>query len=443
MTGSVEIEMSYISTRGNAPAVGIGEAIRNGAAPDGGLYLPATPPRIDLAALRGITELADFAPAFLAPFFEGDPLLLELRAICREAFDFPVPIVTPDPQKPDLQLLELFHGPTGAFKDFGARFLMACFDRLGDVRQPLTVLVATSGDTGGAVGCAAEGRRAVQAAILFPKGRVSPFQELQLTCWHDPVRSIEVEGDFDDCQRMVKTAFGDRALSQALRLTSANSINIGRLLPQAAYIAFAAMRSFEANGTAPGFIIPTGNLGHGFAAVYARSLGLPIGPIIAVTNSNRTLFDWHKSGVYTPAPSIATIANAMDVGAPSNFERLIHLPEEQRQIGVAQVDDPTIRARIKTEYDRSGYIWDPHSATAAETYARMDAAERDGRPWIAAATAHPYKFADVVEPVIGKTISPPPALEAILGRKTHKVTIAAEDAALAEALNQAFGLSAA
>jgi threonine synthase len=431
--------MEYLSTRGNAPSVAIGDAIRNGAAPDGGLYLPKVAPVIDEVELRSVEGLANFAPRFLAPFFEGDPLAGELAAICQEAFDFPVPIVTPDPDRPQLRTLELFHGPTGAFKDFGARFLLACFDRLGDPARPLTVLAATSGDTGGAVGCAAEGRRAVQAAILYPRGRVSPFQELQLTCWDAPVRAIEVEGDFDDCQRLVKAAFADRALSDALRLTSANSINIGRLLPQAAYSAYAAFRVFEETGVAPGLIIPTGNLGHAFSAIYARSLGVPIGPVILATNANRTLFDWHSSGTYTPGPSIATIANAMDVGAPSNFERLIHLAEDQREVRVEQVDDDAIRSRIRQEYDRSGYVWDPHGATAAETYARMSEAERGDRIWIAAATAHPYKFAEVVEPVIGEKIAPPPALAAILGRQAHKETIAAESNALARTLNDVFG----
>ena len=431
--------MHYVSTRGSAPSVSISDAIRNGAAPDGGLYLPAAVPVIDPAPLRGVTDLPEFAVRFLAPFFEGDPLQAELAAICREAFDFPVPIVTPDPARPELQLIELFHGPTGAFKDFGARFLMACFDRLGDPAQPLTVLVATSGDTGGAVGCAAEGRKAVQAAILYPRGRVSPFQELQLTCWRAPVHAIEVEGDFDDCQRLVKAAFADRELSARLRLTSANSINIGRLLPQAAYLSFAAMQVFEKTGAEPGLIIPTGNLGHAFAAVYARLAGMPIGPIVTVTNANRTLFDWSKTNVYTPAPSVATIANAMDVGAPSNFERLIHLPEAARQVLVERVDDETIRVRIKREHDASGYVWDPHSATAAEAFARMDEAERAARDWLAAATAHPFKFAEIVEPVIGTTIAPPPALAAILGREGGKVTIAPESAALEEALVNAFG----
>ena len=433
--------MKYRSTRESSPSVRIGDAIRNGAAPDGGLYVPERVPAADVPALRKIDKLAAFAPRFLQPFFAEDPLGAELPAICSEAFDFAAPLVTPDPARPELRALELFHGPTGAFKDFGAQFLMACFDRLGDPERPLTVLVATSGDTGGAVGCAAEGRKAVQAGILFPKGRVSPFQELQLTCWKAPVHAFEVEGDFDECQRMVKAAFADRALSDALRLTSANSINIGRLLPQAAYLSYAAIRLFVETGTPPGFIIPTGNLGHGFAALYARQMGVPIGPIVAATNANRTLMEWHESGHYAARPSIATIANAMDVGAPSNFERLISLPDSVREIDVQLVDDAAIRQRIKLEYQRTNYVWDPHSATAAEAFARMSVAQRGKRAWIACATAHPYKFADVVEPVIGTSITPPPALEAILGRKAHKQAIAPSLGALARELRSLFGAS--
>ncbi|HEX4737682.1 MAG TPA: threonine synthase [Allosphingosinicella sp.] len=426
--------MQFVSTRGSAPAVSLSDAIRAGAAPDGGLYMPEAVPAVDWAALDPALPLADFAARLLVPFFAGDRLEGELEAICREAFDFPVPLATPDPRKPGLRALELFHGPTGAFKDFGARFLMACFDRLGDPTDPLTVLAATSGDTGGAVGCAAEGRAAVRALILYPKGRVSPFQELQLTCWGPPVRALEVEGDFDDCQRLAKAAFADRRLVEAHRLTSANSINIGRLLPQAAYLAHAASRLSAETGETPGLIVPTGNLGHGFAALYARALGAPLGPILLVTNANRTLSEWHRSGAYEPRPAVATMANAMDVGAPSNFERLVALPPELRDVRVELVDDDAIRVRIRAEYEASGYVWCPHSATAAEAYTRLPEAERKGRPWIAAATAHPFKFAESIQPLIGTTIEPPPALRAILGREAHKVTIEPRLDALVEML---------
>ena len=425
----------FVSTRGSVPAVSLSQAIRNGAAPDGGLYLPEHWPAADLDRLDPAMPLADFAAAMLAPFFEGDALASELPAICAEAFDFPVPLVLPDPARPALRALELFHGPTGAFKDFGARFLLACFDRIGDPADPLTVLVATSGDTGGAVGCAAEGRDAVRAVILFPRGRVSPFQELQLTCWDAPVRALEVEGDFDDCQRLVKAAFADRLLADRHRLTSANSINIGRLLPQMAYAGHAALRLFAETGVKPGFVVPTGNLGHGFAILAARAIGLPIGPVVLVTNANRTLHEWYRDGAYAPRASVATIANAMDVGAPSNFERLLALSPEQNDVRVDLVEDEAIRARMKAEYEASGYVWCPHSATAVEAWTRLPEAERGERPWIAAATAHPFKFAEAIEPVIGATIAAPPALAAILGRPAEKASVPAELSALAEALD--------
>jgi threonine synthase len=424
--------MKLVSTRGGAPEVPIGEAIRNGAAPDGGLYVPAAQVRLDPDALRW-ESLAELGAQMLAPFFEGDPLAPHLPAICAEAFDFPAPLVMPDAGRPGLRLLELFHGPTGAFKDFGARFLMACFDRLGGGETgPLTILAATSGDTGGAVGCAAEGRSAVRAIILYPRGRVSAFQQHQLCCWGAPVEALEVDGDFDDCQRLVKAAFADPALAAAHRLSSANSINIGRLLPQMVYLAAAALELHRDTGIAPGFVIPTGNLGHAVAALWARGLGLPIGPILAATNANRTLLDWHRGGPYTPAPSLTTIANAMDVGAPSNFERLERLPDPVHQLaGVERVDDDAIRARITEEYARSNYVLCPHTATAVEAWERLAPARQAERVWVAAATAHPYKFADVVEPLIGETLSPPPALEAILGRDAHATRIPATLDALA------------
>lgn len=421
--------MIYRSTRGEAPAATLSQAIRNGAAPDGGLYLPATIPQ---AAPDPGLPLHEFAAAMLAPFFAGDLLESELPAICAEAFDFPVPIVNPDKARPGMRALELFHGPTGAFKDFGARFLTACFDRLG---EKLTILVATSGDTGGAVGCAAEGRRNLRALILYPKGRVSPFQALQLGCWHAPVQALEVAGDFDDCQRMVKAAFADPALSVRHHLTSANSINFGRLMPQMAYLAWAAARLHAETGVEPGLIVPTGNLGHGFAGLYARAMGLPIGPIRFVTNANRTLGEWAETGRYAPRPAIATIANAMDVGAPSNFERVAALGEALGDFSVERAEDDEIRARIVAEHAASGYIWCPHSAAAAEAYARLDADTRARRDWLLCATAHPYKFAEIVEPLVGGTIAPPPALAAILDRDAHALPIQTSVAALAGVLD--------
>lgn len=427
--------MRFISTRRKAPAASLSEALRNGAAPDGGLYVPEELPAAKLDGIDPKAPLAEFAAALLHPFFAGDALELKLPVICADALNIAAPLITPDSAKPSLRGLELFHGPTGAFKDFGARFLMACFDRIADGR-PLTVLVATSGDTGGAVGCAAEGRSSVRSVILFPKGRVSPFQERQLTCWGENVLAVEVDGDFDDCQRLVKAAFAEPILSAEHRLTSANSINFGRLMPQLAYVAQAAARVFADTGEEPGFVIPSGNLGHGFAVLLAKAMGLPVGPVILATNANRTLKDWHETRVYEPRASIATLANAMDVGNPSNFERLSALPPETQEVRVELVTDEEIKARIAAEYRSSGYIWCPHSATAVESWSRLPEAERSGRPWIAMATAHPYKFAEVVEPLVGRAVSPTPALATIFDRPVRKIRIGASLDALADALQE-------
>lgn len=425
--------MKFVSTRGGTAPVSLSEAMRLGAAPDGGLFMPAFIPVHAPGSIDTDRPLGEFAADWLRPFFADDPLADDLDAVCAEAFSFPVPLVAPFGDSATLHALELFHGPTAAFKDFGARFLMHCFDRLaGD--EPLTVLAATSGDTGGAVGCAAEGRRSVRAVILFPKGRVSPFQERQLTCWGDNVTALEVDGDFDDCQALVKAAFADSDLRERHRLTSANSINLGRLLPQVAYLAHAAFRA--AGGARPGFIMPSGNLGHSFALLLARAMGAPVGPVILATNENRTLLDWHRSGRFEPRPSVATLANAMDVGAPSNFERVVALSPAVVQVDVQLVDDDAIRKRIAADARESGYVWCPHSAIAAEVWRRLPEAARNERPWIAAATAHPFKFAETVEPLVAHAVEPSPALASIADRSTAKQRIANRLDDLAEALNR-------
>lgn len=427
--------MMFASTRDRTAACSLSQAMRFGAAPDGGLFMPVDIPVHPSGALEVDRPLAPFAADWLRPFFDGDRLAGELDSICAEAFTFPVPLVAPLGSDQTLCALELFHGPTGAFKDFGARFLMSCFDRLaGD--QPLTVLAATSGDTGGAVGCAAEGRRSVRAVILFPKGRISPFQEHQLTCWDDNVLGVEVEGDFDACQRMVKQAFADAELSSRHRLTSANSINIGRLLPQVAYCAHAAFRAAQGRRERPGFIVPSGNLGHGFALLLARAMGAPVGPVVLATNANRTLADWHHHGRFEARASIATLANAMDVGNPSNFERLAALEPAAAEVTVELVDDQAISNRVAMDHRQAGYVWCPHSATAAEAWRRLAPSTRDERRWVAPATAHPFKFAEIVEPLIGEPVAPTPALSAIAHRPRHKKRIDASLTALADLLDR-------
>lgn len=248
--------------------------------------------------------------------------------------------------------------------------------------------------------------------------------------------AIEVDGDFDDCQRLVKAAFADGSLASEHRLTSANSINFGRLMPQLAYAAHAAVRVFDETGERPGFVIPTGNLGHGFAVLLAKAMGLPVGPVVLATNANRTLLDWQRTGRFEPRASVQTLANATDVGNPSNFERLSALPRAVREVEVELVTDEQIKNRIRREYQGSGYVWCPHSATAVEAWNRLPEAYKLERPWIVAATAHPYKFADVVEPLIGREVQPSPALAAILTRPTSKIRIKPELGALADALRE-------
>ncbi|MBO6764501.1 threonine synthase [Maricaulis sp.] len=411
--------MLFHSTRGNAPAVTADIALKAGAAPDGGLYLPGSLPGFTSGDFADTPGLGDLGARLLAPFFEGSPLADAMADICHDAFDFPAPRVSPDASDDAPAVLELFHGPTGAFKDFGARFLFRSFSALGqDADAPITVLVATSGDTGGAVGCAAEGVPGVRAVILFPKGRISAFQEHQLCCWKPPVSALRVAGDFDACQALVKAAFADADLTARHSLTSANSISIGRLLPQMVYWSRAALDTEAETGAKPGLVIPTGNLGNAFAAILARACGLPIGPIVLATNANTTLSDWFASGRYSARASIATIANAMDVGAPSNFERLDGF-DGGAIAGVECIDDDTIRTRIRTTFENSGYIACPHTATGLEAHARLPEAERKARPWIVAATAHPGKFADIVEPVIGRSVELPPALAGVLQREVR------------------------
>jgi threonine synthase len=311
--------MNFISTRDNSPATTLSQAIAAGLAPDGGLYVPETLPSARPLELG--SDLADTAALLIAPFFAGDALADALPAICREAFDFPAPMLPL--ATPDDHVLELFHGPTAAFKDFGARFLAACLTRLRKQEdRPLTILVATSGDTGAAVAAAFHNQPGLRVIVLYPDGRVSPRQAHQLGCFGDNTTALRVAGSFDDCQALVKRALNDAALQAQAPMSSANSISLGRLLPQMSYYAHAALAHKRATGEALNFVIPTGNLGNAMAAIIARALGVPLGRIVLATNANDVLPKFFSGADYSPADSAATIANAMDVGAPSNFERL-------------------------------------------------------------------------------------------------------------------------
>jgi threonine synthase len=432
-------ELRFVSSRRAAPPVDLSEAISQGLAPDGGLYVPTRLPAVDPASFAGVDALPQIARGALAGFFAGDRLQPALGEIADAALDFAAPTTAVAACRDPLFALELFHGPTAAFKDFGARFLAESLQRLKtEAAQPLTILVATSGDTGGAVAAAFHRRPWARVVILYPAGLVSPRQEQQLTCWGENVASLRVAGTFDDCQRLVKEAFGDPRLIRRHRFSSANSINVGRLLPQMVYYAASSLDVERKTGAKASYIIPAGNLGNAFAAVWARALGFPIARIILAHNANRTVPDFLETGVWMPRPSIATLASAMDVGNPSNMERMRALYPSWRdireQVSADWVDDATIRARIGEDFMRFGREWCPHTATAAEVYSRLGAAERRDGPWVLVATAHPAKFNEIVEPIIGKPVTIPESLERLLRLPRHAVDLPPTLEALAAAL---------
>jgi threonine synthase len=406
----------YVSTRGGADPASLSEAVERGLAPDGGLYVPEAHPTLSPGALAGAESLAEVAERVLTPFFAGDALAPALGDICREAFAFPVPLRD---LRDRTAVLELFHGPTAAFKDVGACFLAALMPRLagGDAR-PLTILVATSGDTGGAVAAAFHGRPGVEVAVLFPAGMVSPRQEKQLTAWGGNVRAFAVAGAFDDCQRLVKAAMADPVLRAARRLSSANSINVGRLLPQLAYYAWASREYVRRHDAEPGFAIPSGNLGNAVAALWARRAGLPLREVVMATNANPAVTAFAAGAPWAAHPTVATLATAMDVGDPSNMERVFHLfgghDPARAALRAERVDDDEIRRVIREGPARWGTVWDPHTATAIAARERLR-----GGDWIVVATAHPAKFEAVVEPLVGREIPIPPELQRLLDRPSH------------------------
>lgn len=427
--------MRFASTRGQAPDAGIEDALQAGLAPDGGLYVPASIPRI-AASSEPPGTLADTAVRWLAPYVAGSRLEAALPTLCAQAFAFDAPLRAMHGGGDFL--FELFHGPTAAFKDYAARFLAGCLAALrDDDAQVQTIVVATSGDTGAAVASAFHGRDGFRVAILYPHGRVSPRQAHGLECWGGNVRAFRVDGSFDDCQRMAKAVLGDARLRAGLALTSANSISLGRLLPQLAYHAHAALRFHASHGQALNLIVPTGNLGNAAAAWLARAMGAPVGEIVLACNANDTLPRFFAGGDYAPGPTIATLANAMDVAAPSNFERLRHWLGNDDALRAAfraiSVDDATIRATIAAAPQRHGIVPCPHTACGLHVLERLRA-DGDARPWAVTATAHPAKFEAIVEPLVGHAVPVPPALAEGLARPAHAEPLPAGAWALAEAL---------
>lgn len=433
--------MRFSSTRDAALTASLSEAIRQGIAPDGGLYVPQRFPSFQPEDFDGANTLADVAERLLVPFFVGDLLSGHLTGVVHEAFNFPAPVKPLPATAGRASVLELFHGPTAAFKDFGARFLSACLAHLPhQPGRPVTILVATSGDTGGAVAAAFHGRPWARVVVLFPKGLVSPRQQQQLTCWGDNVTSLAVEGTFDDCQRLVKEAFADPELQERFDLTSANSINIGRLMPQTVYYAASSLAVWRREGQVASYIVPSGNLGNVVACLWARSMGLPIGPIELAHNANLTVPEYLATGDWQPRPSVPTLASAMDVGNPSNMERLRWMHPSwhglAEQVRAHTISDRQIRERISIDYRDLGECWCPHTATAAEVYAGLPEEVRRDRHWILVATAHPAKFDEIVEPLVGREVPVPPALLDLLHLPSRFAEIPPELDALRAAIGE-------
>ncbi|MGY1408296.1 threonine synthase [Luteimonas sp. A611] len=422
--------MQFISTRGQVAPTSIDAALVAGLAPDGGLYVPESIPSVDFSA--PLPTLPATALRTLAPFFADSALRGRLEAICSDAFSFDAPLRPL--AGPGDHVLELFHGPTAAFKDYAARFLARALEGLrAPDAPPTTILVATSGDTGAAVAAAFHRRPGFRVVILYPDGKVSPRQAHGLGCWGDNVAAYRVDGSFDDCQRLAKQALSDEALRARVALGSANSISLGRLLPQAAYYAHAASHFHAGHGQPLNFIVPTGNLGNASAAFLARSMGAPVGEIRLACNANDTLPRYFAGAAYAAQPTRATLANAMDVGAPSNFERLRHWhagDDALRAAFVAEpVDDATIRAVVREAPARHGIVACPHTATALRLLQDLRASG-DTRPWAVVATAHPAKFESIVEPLVGHVVEPPPALAECLAKPAHAEAMPADYGAL-------------
>jgi threonine synthase len=413
-----------------------------GLAPDGGLYVPETiepwlPGELERLGQRTLTEIAYRA---LRPYTRPELDATTFEAIVAEALNFPIPLVEVEP---DIYALELFHGPTLAFKDVGARMMARLLASLDSGDQPLTVLAATSGDTGSAVAHAFHGVPHTRVVVLYPEGRVSPTQEAQLTMFnseHSNVRAYAVAGSFDDCHRLTKEAFADSSLRKRVRLTSANSVNIGRLLPQMVYYFHAVAQAMQI--MSPSEIVvctPSGNFGNLTAGLFAKRAGLPISTFIAATNANDVVPEYLERGHYTPRASVQTIANAMDVGNPSNFERMLWLYHDEvdamrKDIIGCRYSDDDVRVTIKRVYEDRGYLLDPHSAIA---YMGLKAhwTGRAGQMGIFLATAHPAKFGEIVEPIIGRPIDVPAPLAEVMAQPRHVVKINASFEAVQRTLD--------
>ena len=420
----------FVSTRGGGP-VSLADALFSGLAPDGGLYVPTeigtlgSPP-------SGLHDLADTG-RWVAPALLRGTDRAVLARVVDSAHDFPVPLVEVEP---GLHVLELFHGPTHAFKDIGARFMARLMAELDPGGGRRTVLVATSGDTGSAVAHAFHGLTGYRVVVLFPKGKVSERQRRQMTTLGGNVVALAVRGTFDDCQRMAQEAFRDPDLRARHRLTSANSINVGRLIPQSFYYVHAAALLGWAERPVR-FVVPSGNVGNLCGGLLAHRAGMPTSGFLAATNVNRPVVDFLDAGRFEPRPSIPTFSSAMDVGDPSNIERISWLYRAapnaiRRDISAVSVSDEETKACIADVFQRTGYVLDPHTAVGVRAHGRRPIAA--GTPSVVLATAHPAKFPEVVEQATGQEVPLPPGIASVMNLEEHMDEIGSDLAALAAAL---------
>ena len=418
--------MNYFSLNNNAPIATFETAVRKGLAPDKGLYFPEHIEPLEASFLDSIENYSDAEIAFqsIKQFICPEIPEYDLKQIISEtlSFDFPVLEI-----EEGISTLELFHGPTRAFKDVGARFMARCLGYFNkDNNEEVTVLVATSGDTGGAVASGFLGVKGVRVVILYPSGKVSHVQEKQLTTLGQNITALEVDGTFDDCQDIVKKAFLDDDLTEKMALTSANSINIARWMPQMFYFLF-AYKQLKSKNKPIVFSVPSGNFGNICAGMLAQKLGFPFAHFIASNNANNVVERYFKTNTYSPLPSIQTISNAMDVGNPSNFVRIQKLHDNnfealKNNLTAYSFSDEQTKEALSAIYKGSGYIADPHGAVGylgCKSYREKNPAAQT----IFLETAHPTKFLDVVEAVIPEKIALPPQIQAVIEKEKSAIYV--------------------
>ncbi|MBD3238161.1 MAG: threonine synthase [Candidatus Moranbacteria bacterium] len=419
--------MQFQSTRDSKNNYALSQVVLTGLAPDGGLFVPKKIPALSSQTIKKFSQksINQIALAVLKSYFSSKISLSRLKQICESTFNFPVPL---EPVESNLYCLELFHGPTLAFKDFGARFMARITKELAK-NQEITILAATSGDTGSAVAHGFFQIPGVRVYLLYPQGKVSQIQEKQLTTLGSNIHALEVQGDFDDCQRLVKQAFLDKDLNRKISLVSANSINFVRLIGQAVYYFYSFSRLKPKAEQSIVYSVPSGNFGNLTAAIIAKKMGLPIAKLVASINRNQTFLNFLQTGQYRAQPSKSTLSNAMDVGNPSNFERIWYLYQRnlkklKNDLACFSINDHRTKKAIIKLFKQQKYLVDPHTAVAYQGL--KDFQKQYSKPMLGVflATAHPGKFQDIIQPLINKPVPIPQRLEQCLKKpkKSHLIS---------------------